>query len=131
VTSVTTLASTLGLTSITGPGGAILSMDYSHDKIVVIAPIDSAVTGMTAYDIFPWRSRADGTVPFVIGGVGFGSLSGTTVTIGGIPAVLTSVSSTRIRGLIPANAAPGNQLLDVLVKSGGETSTIKRAFRYN
>jgi glucose/arabinose dehydrogenase len=115
VTSVSTLADTLGLTSIAGPGGAILSMDYSHDKIVVIMPIDSAVTGMTAYDIFPWRSRADGTVPFVIGGVGFGGLSGTTVTIGGIPAALTSASSTRIRGLIPADATPGTQLLDVFV----------------
>jgi glucose/arabinose dehydrogenase len=131
VKNVSTLASTLGLTSITGPGGAILSMDYSHDKTVVITPIDSAVTGMTAYDIFPWRGRADGKVPFVIGGVGFGALSGTTVTIGGIPAVLTSVSSTRIRGLIPANAAPGSQLLDVVVKFGGQTSTITQAFRYN
>ena len=74
VTSVSSLASTVGLTSITGPGGAILSMDYSHNKVVVITPIDSAVTGMTAYDIFPWRGRADGTVPFVIGGVDFGAL---------------------------------------------------------
>lgn len=131
VESVTTLANTLGLTSIAGPGGAILSMDYSNNRIVVISPIDSAAAGMTAYDIFPWRGRADGTVPFVIGGVGFGPLNGTTVTIGGIEATVNSVSPTRIKGLIPARAAPDGQLLDVVVESDGKTSTIKRAFRYN
>ena len=86
---------------------------------------------MVAYDIFPWRGRADGTVPFVIGGAGFGTLSGTTVTIGGTRATLTSISATRIKGLIPANAAPTTQLLDVVVQSSGKTSTISQAFRYN
>ena len=89
-------------------------MDYSNNKLVVIKPIDSAATSMVAYDIFPWRGRADGTVPFVIGGAGFGTLSGTTVTIGGTQATLTSVSATRIKGSIPANAAPSTQLLDVV-----------------
>jgi Glucose / Sorbosone dehydrogenase/IPT/TIG domain len=131
VESVTTLANTLGLASIAGPGGAILSMDYSNSKIVVITPIDSAAAEMTAYDIFPWRGRADGTVPFVIGGVGFGLLNGTTVTIGGIDATVNSVSPTRIKGLIPVRAAPDGQLLDVVVESDGKTSIIKRAFRYN
>jgi hypothetical protein len=37
-------------------------------KIVLIRPIDDAATSMVAYDIFPWRGWADGTVPFVIGG---------------------------------------------------------------
>jgi IPT/TIG domain len=131
VKSVTTLASTIGLTSVTGPGGAILSMDCSNNKLVVIKPIDSGAPAMVAYDIFPWGGRADGTVPFVIGGVGFGALSGTTVTIGGLPATVTSVSSTRIKGLIPAKGAPTSQLLDVVVQSGGKTSTITQAFRYN
>jgi len=129
--SVTALASTLGLGVVAGPGGAILSMDYSNNKLVVIKPIDSAATSMVAYDIFPWRGRADGTVPFVIGGAGFGTLSGTTVTIGGTKATLTSVSATRIKGLIPANAAPSTQLLDVGVQSGGKQATIPQAFRYN
>jgi glucose/arabinose dehydrogenase len=131
VKSVTALASTIGLTSITGPGGAILSMDYSNSKLVVIKPIDSGAPAMVAYDIFPWRGRADGAVPFVIGGVGFGTLTGTTVTIGGLPATVTSVSATRIKGLIPTKVAPDSQLLDVVVQSGGKTSTITQAFRYN
>jgi uncharacterized protein (TIGR03437 family) len=109
----------------------ILSMDYSHNQIVLIRPIDDAATSMVAYDIFPWRGRADGTVPFVIGGAGFGTLSGTTVTIGGAQATLTSVSATRIKGLIPANAAPSTQLLDVVVQSGGKQATLPQAFRYN
>ena len=129
--SVTALASTLGLGVVAGPGGAILSMDYSNNKLVVIKPIDSAATSMVAYDIFPWRGRADGTVPFVIGGAGFGTLSGTTVTIGGTQATLTSVSATRIKGFIPANAAPSTLLLDVVVQSGGKQATIPQAFRYN
>ena len=131
VQSVNNLANTLGLTSLAGPGGVILSMDYSNNKIVLIRPVDSAATSMVAYDIFPWRGRADGTVLFVIGGAGFGTLSGTTVTIGGTQATLTSVSATRIKGLIPANGAPSTQLLDVVVQSSGKTSTISQAFRYN
>jgi uncharacterized protein (TIGR03437 family) len=106
-------------------------MDYSHNQIVLIRPIDDAATNMVASDIFPWRGGADGTVPFVIGGAGFGTLSGTTVTIGGTQAILTSVSATRIKGLIPANAAPSTQLLDVVVQSGGKPATIPQAFRYN
>ena len=131
VQSVSSLANTLGLTALAGPGGVILSMDYSHNQIVLIRPIDDAATSMVAYDIFPWRGPTDGTVPFVIGGAGFGALSGTTVTIGGTRATLTSISATRIKGLIPANAAPTTQLLDVVVQSSGKTSTISQAFRYN
>ncbi len=129
--SVTTLASTLGLDVVAGPGGAILSADYTNNKLVVIKPIDSAATRMAAYDIFPWRARADGSPPFTIGGTGFGALSGTTVTIGGVAATLTSVSPTRIKGVVPVKSAPTSHLLDVVVKSGGNTSTITQAFRYN
>ncbi|MEP6937322.1 MAG: IPT/TIG domain-containing protein, partial [Chthoniobacterales bacterium] len=129
--SVTTLASTLGLDVVAGPGGAILSSDYTNNKLVVIKPIDSAATGMVAYDIFPWRARADGSTTFVIGGAHFGTLAGTTVKIGGVAATLTSVSATRIKGTIPANSAPTAQLLDVVVQSAGTTATISQAFRYN
>jgi N-acetylneuraminic acid mutarotase len=128
--SIGTLANPLGLDVVAGPGGVIFDMDYTHDKLLLMTPIDSGVTGMTAYDIFPWRGRADGSVPFTIGGVGFGSLASTTVTIGGVPATLSSVSPTRIKGLIPANSSPSAQLLDVIVQSGGGTSTISQAFRY-
>jgi hypothetical protein len=52
------------------------------------------------------------------------------VTIGGLTASLTSVSPTRIKGTIPANPTPTDQLLDVVVQSAGQTSTITKAFRY-
>jgi N-acetylneuraminic acid mutarotase len=128
--SVSTLATPLGLDVVTGPGGVIFSTDYTNNQLLLMKPIDSAVTGMVAYDIFPWRARADGSVPFSIGGVGFGSLGNTAVTIGGVPASLTSVSPTRIKGVIPANSSPSAQLLDVTVQSAGATSTISQAFRY-
>jgi len=128
--NVSTLATGLGLGLATGPGGAIISMDYSGNRIRVLTPNDSSAVGMIANDIFPWRSRPDGAVPFVIGGVGFGTMGNTTVTIGGVGATLTSVSPTRIRGLIPAASSPTPQLLDVVVQSSGNTSTISQAFRY-
>jgi len=130
VQSVSTLANPLGLGMATGPGGAIIDMDYSNNRVQVLTPKDASAVGMVANDIFPWRARPDGTVPFVIGGVGFGTLSNTSVTIGGVQATLSSVSPTRIRGLIPASSAPTPQLLDVVVQSAGTSSTITQAFRY-
>ena len=130
VQSVTTLFQPLGLDVVAGPGGAILSADYSNNRLLVLKPIDSGATGVVAYDIFPWRGRADGTVPFVVGGIGFGSLGNTTVTIGGVAATLSSVTSTRIKGTVPAVSSPSAQLLDVTVQSAGQVSTISQAFRY-
>ena len=66
----------------------------------------------------------------MIGGVGFGTLSNTTVTIGGTPATLTSVSPTRIKGVIPAKSNPTAELLDVQVTVAGSTSEIPNAVRY-
>jgi N-acetylneuraminic acid mutarotase len=112
-----------------GPGGAIIAIDHGSNAITVSRPNAGAV-GMVAYDIFPWRATADGGTPFTMGGVGFGNLSNTTVTIGGVSAVLTSVSATRIKGLIPAKPSPTGALLDVVVQSAGQQSTIPAAFRY-
>jgi len=130
IPSVTTLATTGGLGMVAGPGGAILSFDHNNNKFVLLQPIDSAATTMIAYDIFPWRARADGTSTFTIGGVQFGTLADTSVTIGGLPATVTSVSSNRIKGIFPANGSPSPQLLDVVVQSSGKTSVIPQAFRY-
>jgi N-acetylneuraminic acid mutarotase len=47
-----------------------------------------------------------------------------------VGAVLTYVSPTRIRGLIPAKAAPTAALVDVVVQTAGQTSTIPKGFRY-
>ncbi len=112
-----------------GPGGAIIGIDYSGNAINVSQPQDATV-GTQAYDIFPWRARPDISVPFVIGGVGFGSLASTAVTIGGVAATITSVSPTRIRGMVPTKAAPTSDLLHVVVQSAGATSVIPDAFRY-
>ena len=129
VTSVSTLATSVGLDVVTGPGGAIVVVDYNGSKVKVLRPNDAGAPTVGAYDIFPWRGRMDGTVPFVIGGVGFGTLANTTVTIGGVPATLTSVSPTRIRGIVPVLTTATSGLVDVVVQSAGATSTITRAFR--
>src|SRR5207248_4811432 len=128
--SVTVLATTHGLAVVASPGGAILSFDHDGNQIVLMQPIDAAATTMIAYDIFPWRARADGTPTFTIGGVQFGTLADTSVTIGGLPATVTSVSSNRMKGIFPANGSPSPQLLDVVVQSSGTTSVIPQAFRY-
>ncbi|HIK59973.1 MAG TPA: choice-of-anchor D domain-containing protein [Planctomycetes bacterium] len=117
-----------GLNLAVGPGGTIVAVDFSNDRLRFLRPNDAAVGGLTAYDISPWRAPAGGGTPFVIGGVGF--VSGqATVTIGGVPAVVTSVTSQRITGLIPA--LPVNNvdaLYDVVVKDGVSTSVIADAF---
>ncbi len=130
ITSVQTIANAVGLDVLAGPGGAILTIDYDGSQVKVLKPNDVGAPAVAAYDIFPWRGRADGSTPFVIGGVGFETAGSTTVTIGGAVATLTSVSPTRIRGLIPAKADATAALVDVVVQSAGQTSAITRAFRY-
>jgi N-acetylneuraminic acid mutarotase/glucose/arabinose dehydrogenase len=115
---------------IASPGGVLLGIDYTNNMIEIARPNDSSAPPTIAYDIFPWRARADGTATFVIGGKGLGNLSNTTVTIGGTQANLTSVSATRIRGVIPAKSNPTAQLLDVVVQTNSQVSTISKAFRY-
>ncbi len=132
VTSETINNSPDGLDALQGPGGVILSVDYSGDKLLIAEPTDAAINGLTAYDIFPWRALADGTVPFVIGGENFGSLSDMVVTIGGQTAVLTSVTSKRLHGFIPSHPMPSADLLDVVVQntSTAETEMLLDSFRY-
>lgn len=121
-------ASSPGLDVIAGPGGAILVTDYIANALKLYNPNDLGALPMQAYDIFPWRARAQGGDSFVIGGVGFGG--STTVAIGGIPATVTSVSPTRIKGTIPANPNPTAQFLPISVQSSGQNYTIPNAFRY-
>ena len=70
-----TLATPVGLDVVTGPGGAIVIVDYNGSNVKVLRPNDAGAPTVGAYDIFPWRGRMNGTVPFVIGGVGFGTLA--------------------------------------------------------
>jgi len=119
-----------GLDVLTGPGGAIVVPDYSGGGVYVSVPDDKAVTGMVAYDVFPWRAPASGNFNFVIGGKGFGSVADTSVRFGNLPATITSVTSRRIKGVIPANDNPTAAFLPVQVQSGGRVAAIPEGFRF-
>ncbi|MBD2194373.1 MULTISPECIES: DUF4347 domain-containing protein [Calothrix] len=117
-----------GLDLLTGPGGALLGIDLSDDAIAVATPLDPAAINMTVYDIFPWRAPAIGGQSFVLGGDNFGTLADTTVTVGGVAAKLSYVSDNRIKGTLPTLTPTGGDLLDITVKSGGETYTLTDAY---
>lgn len=115
---------------ITGPGGVVIGVDYNNNKLKIAFPQDQ-ITGLTVYDIFPWRAPASGGSPFVIGGFNFGNNpEDTKVLIGGVPAQITSVGPTRIRGIIPARPAAPNELLTVSVTVAGNTVFLPAAFKY-
>ena len=119
-----------GLALITGPGGALVSLDNTNSKLRILEPNDLSAFGLVVQDITPWRAPATGGTTFVIAGVGFGTLANTSVTIGGSAATLTSVSATRIRGVIPAQASPTPDLLSVVVTVDSTQDTLSGAFRY-
>ena len=115
---------------VAGPGGAVIGSDYLANTLNIFVPVDVAGVGLTVYDIFPWRAPGNGGHNFVIGGNGFGTISNTSVTIGSFPATLTSVSTTRIHGIIPLNPNPRQELLDVTVTVAGIPRLLPSAFRY-
>lgn len=119
---------TTALDVTTGPGGAILAMDFLGDWVRVLVPVDPAAFGLTVYDIHPWRAPSTGGQRFEIGGEDLGSLGATSVTIGGVPAALTAVSSRRIEGIVPAGIAPEMELVDVVVQVGLDIVTLSDAF---
>jgi N-acetylneuraminic acid mutarotase/glucose/arabinose dehydrogenase len=121
---------TVALGCITGPDGAILSIDHGANEVEVLLPNDLSPAQHIVHDIFPWRAPATGGMPFVIAGRGFGTLANTAVTIGGNVAALTEVSWGRIKGTIPAETTPGTGLVDIVVTVGTESDTLPQAFRY-
>ena len=128
-----------GLDVLTGPGGAIVSIDHSSKAIYVSQPVDDLVTNMVAYEISNWRAPATGGGQFTIGGINFDSLANTNVTIGGKTATITSVTEKRIVGNFPtftlddpvigSTEYTDDKLLDITVISGTETSVITNAFQ--
>lgn len=114
----------------TGPGGTIQAIDQVGNAVKFLVPNDLAATGLTVYDVFPWRAPATGGQRFVIGGHGFGSLADTSVKIGGLDATLTSVTPTRIVGEVPAHGGAPTYLVDVQVTVNGEIDILPNAFRY-
>ncbi len=120
-----------GLNLIGAPGGVILGIDLTSGSVMKAVPDDIAASGLTLYDIHPWRAPATGGQEFNIGGANFGTLGNTSVTIGGKPATLTYVSSTRIKGIIPSsNVGAGPDMLDLVVTVGPASVTMTEAFRY-
>ncbi|BAY61499.1 hypothetical protein NIES22_15640 [Calothrix brevissima NIES-22] len=117
-----------GLDLLTGPGGALGSIDLSDNAIAFGIPNDAAAINMTVYDVFPWRAPATGGQSFVLGGAHFGTLADTTVTVGGMAAQLSYVSDNRIKGTLPTLTPTGGDLLDITVSSAGQTYTLTDAF---
>ncbi len=118
-----------GLNIRTGPGGAIHAIAYSGGVVRTLIPNDEDVTGVVAYDIHPWRAPRGGGAPFTIGGKNFTSLEDTQVLFGDTPAVVTSVNSRRIEGIVPSLPGYGTDLVGITVTCGAETSRIDAAFR--
>lgn len=113
------------------PGGVLMGVDYSGNKLNIARPSDAGAVGLTVYDIFPYRAHTRGGQPFVIGGVNFGTNpAAVSVQIGGVPATITSVSNTRIKGILPARPSAPESLLPVSVTVAGNTAFIPQAFRY-
>ncbi len=114
-----------------GPGGAIVSVDYSGNRVAVLVPDDISVVGLAVHDVFPWRAPAGGGTRFVLGGENFGtSLGATSVTFDGIAANLTSVSEKRIVGVVPAHPAAPEGLVDIEITVGLDSVMLPASFRY-
>jgi glucose/arabinose dehydrogenase/N-acetylneuraminic acid mutarotase len=128
--SVTQLSPTLaGLDVVTGPGGALISADYSNSKVKVMVPAAGLTGPLQLWDVHPWRAPRAGGGRFVLGGRSFGDLGNTLVLMGGVPAQILSVTSTRIEGILPVGPAiPTGELVDVEVRVGTASSVLPDAF---
>jgi len=113
-----------------GPGGALIGVDFTDNKLVIARPVQTASSALEVYDVFPWRASIAGGRTFVVSGRGFGTTANTQVLIDGVAATLTSVSPTRIRGVVPARTAVPTGLRDVTVSVGTQTRVLTGAFRY-
>ena len=69
VTGVSNIQSLAGLSLVQGPGGAVLSLDYTSSRVRVLEPNDSSAIGLKMFDILPWRAPATGGTFFRIGEV--------------------------------------------------------------
>ncbi|RKY22195.1 MAG: hypothetical protein DRQ55_01820 [Planctomycetota bacterium] len=114
----------------TGPGGAVVLMDFSKNLVRALEPVDASASSMVAWDIFPWRAPATGGANFVIGGKNFGPLGSTAVLFDGVPAMLTSVTPGRITGVVPPATVFDGSFITLLIDSGGSQSVIPDAFRW-
>lgn len=111
------------------PGGVVLGMSYVGADVKIAKPVDT--TPVTkVFDVFPYRAPKQGGRPFVISGQKFGNFASTKVFFGDVEAELTSVTSTRIRGLVPSYHTLDTVLVDVKVVTNGVTVVHHDMFRY-
>ncbi|QUY44821.1 carbohydrate-binding domain-containing protein [Acaryochloris marina] len=121
-----------GLDIITGPGGAIVGVDYTRDELTIAIPDEFGVTGPTAYDIYPWRAPVTGGQAFIIGGVNFDTDPGDTrVFVGDQEIFNLGVSEERITGILPNLSNQVGGLLDVTIRDANDNivSVISEAFQ--
>lgn len=115
---------------LTGPGGAVVGIDFSSNLVRIALPNDPGTFGPTIFDVHPWRASTAGGTLITIGGQNFGSIENTSVTIGGVAAPVEYVSSNRIRARVPARPGAPEELLSIEVTTNGTTVSYSTAFRY-
>ncbi len=112
-----------------GPGGALISVNYTGSQLQVLVPVEPASGGVELLDMLPWRAPSTGGTPFVLGGRGFGSTGDTVVFVGTEQASVLSVTPTRIRGLLPSQPIVSATPLDVTVITRSLPAVLPGAFR--
>jgi glucose/arabinose dehydrogenase len=111
------------------PGGAVCAIAQGLNYLRIFMPDDLSAVGLKVHDVTPWRGPETGGTPFVIAGVGFAA-GNTQVFFDGVPATLTSVSPTRIRGATPAHLGHDGELVDVEVVVQGASVVLAEAYRF-
>lgn len=125
------LPATGALDIVTGPGGALVAIDYSSSEVEVLVPVEPPPAALQVLDVHPWRAPASGGHPLVIGVRGASPVPGATlVLLGDLPAPVLSVEPTRITVLAPPQPVPTTDMVDVTVVSGGQADVLAGAFRW-
>ena len=117
---------------VAGPGGALIGVDFTDDRLVLARPVEREADGIAVLDVYPWRAVRSGGAPFVIAGRGFRAddIDNTRVSFGGHAAVITEVSATRIRGIVPPHATAGGGPVDLTVETPNGSAVLDAAFTW-
>ena len=114
-----------GLDIVEGPGGALLVVDFIRSRIRVGMPI-AISTDATLLDVFPARGPLAGGTRFVLSGRQLDGV--TSVRFGATSAAITSQSSARIVGTVPAGVAAGD--VNVTAEHPGGALVLSGVYRY-
>ena len=117
---------------VAAPGGALIGVDFTDDRLVLARPVEREADGIAVLDVYPWRAVRSGGAPFVIAGKGFGAgdVDNTRVSFGGSAALITEVSATRIRGIVPPQARAGGGPVDLTVETLNGSAVLDAAFTW-